>query len=534
MTNKTDPTPDIQPEEDLEDVSAPLRPQPFYKQPGMIAAGVLVFLALVLLILWLTGIKSPAPSESTRTVAAPAVSIETQEKPVILVPPTETTAPAALAEPPTPEPTALPRNEVITHTILEGETVSSIAAKYNLWPETILWANRYELGDDIRDYTVGKTIYILPVDGVYHVWSAGEGLRAVSSYYGVTPEVIINYPANKLSAETVGSYSAPNIAAGTRLVVPGGTLPNYFASDTLLYYAALEKLRSLPVGTPETHPAPREEIIAYEVQSLDSIFSIAEKFDIKPETILWTNRYLIGDTPDGVNPGQKLIILPEDGVYHAWLYGEGMNGVSSGYGVTPQAIINEPLNKLDAEKIGDLSLPHIKTGTFLYIRGGKGSIPSWVTVVTDPGTGNVPHANVSYLGAFACNSSSSLTGSGTFQLPTNTSLLSGYDYNPPVHNGLDYDGVTGDPIYATDSGVVIYAGWSDRGYGNTIVIDHGNGYLSLYAHLMDGGIAVGCGAAVYGGTTIGYMGSTGNSTGSHLHFELRYNGSPVNPHNFGL
>jgi len=266
MTNKTDPTPDIQPEEDLEDVSAPLRPQPFYKQPGMIAAGVLVFLALVLLILWLTGKKSPAPSESTRTVAAPAVSIETQEKPVILVPPTETTAPAALAEPPTPEPTALPRNEVITHTILEGETVSSIAAKYNLWPETILWANRYELGDDIRDYTVGKTIYILPVDGVYHVWTAGEGLRAVSSYYGVTPEVIINYPANKLSAETVGSYSAPNIAAGTRLVVPGGTLPNYFASDTLLYYAALEKLRSLPVGTPETHPAPREEIIAYEVQ----------------------------------------------------------------------------------------------------------------------------------------------------------------------------------------------------------------------------------------------------------------------------
>ena len=103
-----------------------------------------------------------------------------------------------------------------------------------------------------------------------------------------------------------------------------------------------------------------------------------------------------------------------------------------------------------------------------------------------------------------------------------------------MHNGLDYDGVTGDPIYATDSGVVIYAGWSDRGYGNTIVIDHGNGYLSLYAHLMDGGIAVGCGAAVYGGTTIGYMGSTGNSTGSHLHFELRYNGSPVNPHNFGL
>ena len=311
-------------------------------------------------------------------------------------------------------------------------------------------------------------------------------------------------------------------------------MPNYFASDTLLYYAAVEKLNSLPVGDSESFPAPRTEIIAYEVKPLDSIFSIADDFGLLPETILWSNRYLIGDTPDGVRPGQKLIILPEDGVYHAWLYGEGMNGVSSGYGVTPQDILAEPLNDLDASEIGDLSLPHIKTGTFLYIPGGRGSIPSWVSIVTDPGTGAVQHANVSYLGAYACNSTSRLTGTGNFQLPNKTSALSGYEYNPPVHNGLDYDGVTGDPIFATDNGVVIYAGWSDRGYGNVIVIDHGNGYLSLYAHLMDGGIAVGCGVAVYGGTTIGYMGSTGNSTGSHLHFELRYNGSPVNPHGFGL
>ncbi len=421
---------------------------------------------------------------------------------------------------------------MITHTIQEGETVASLAAKYDLWPETILWANRYELGDDIRNYTPGTTIFILPVDGVYHTWSAGEGLGAVSSYYGVTPEDIINYPANNLSAGTVGSYASPNIAAGTRLVVPGGTLPNYFANDALLYYAAVEKLKSLPLGNAESFPAPREEIIAYEVQPLDSIFSIAEQFEISPETILWTNRYLIGDTPDGIYPGQKLIILPEDGVYHAWLYGEGMNGVSSGYGVTPQDILNEPINQLDEEEIGDLSLPRIMTGTFLYIPGGRGSIPSWVSVVTDPASGE--HPNVSYLGAYACNTTAWITGSGLFQLPTNTRFISGYEYNPPVHNGLDYDGETGDPLDAVDHGVVIYSGWSDRGYGNTIVIDHGNGYLSLYAHLMDGGFAVSCGQIVYGGATIGYMGSTGNSTGSHLHFELRYNGSPVNPHSFGL
>ena len=99
---------------------------------------------------------------------------------------------------------------------------------------------------------------------------------------------------------------------------------------------------------------------------------------------------------------------------------------------------------------------------------------------------------------------------------------------------MDYAGRLGNEIYAADTGVVIYAGWSNRGYGNTIVIDHGNGFLSLYAHIMDGGIAVSCGQVVSLGQLIGYMGSTGNSSGPHLHFEIRYNGSPVNPHDFGL
>ncbi|HHX08128.1 MAG TPA: M23 family metallopeptidase [Chloroflexi bacterium] len=264
------------------------------------------------------------------------------------------------------------------------------------------------------------------------------------------------------------------------------------------------------------------------------MFTIAEEFEIEPETILWTNRYLIGDTPDGIYPGQKLIILPEDGVFHAWLYGEGLNGVSSGYGVTPADILSEPLNDIDPEAIGDYSLPRIKTGTFLYIPGGRGSIPTWVGVVIDPNDPAGKHPNVSYLGAFACNTTAWAVGSGLFQLPTDTSAISGYEYNPPVHNGLDYAGRTGDNLYAVDTGVVIYAGWSDRGYGNTVVIDHGNGYLSLYGHLMDGGLNVSCGQTVSGGQIIGFMGSTGKSTGSHLHFELRYNGSPVNPHGFGL
>lgn len=507
---------------------------PVYKQSGMIAAIVMVVLALVLFLIWfIQGKKTadiePEPSEEVQiTLGNPQVIHDFDKIPTLV--PMQTVEAVLATQPATPE----PRSEVITHVIQEGETVSTIAARYGLWPETILWANRYELEDDIRNYIPGITIYILPVDGVYHVWSAGEGLGAVSKYYGVTPEDIVNYPGNKLDPATIGSYSMPNIQPGTRLVVPGGTMPNYFASDTLLYYAAVEKMNSLPLGTAESYPAPRSEIIAYEVAEKDTLFTIAESFGLEPETILWTNRYLIGDTPDGIYPGQKLIILPEDGVYHAWLYGEGLNTVSRIYGVTPEDILNEPLNNIDASTIGEYSLPKIKTGTFFYVPGGRGSIPTWVGAVSDPSDPTGKHPNVSYLGAFACNTTAWRVGSGLFQLPTNTREISGYEYNPPVHNGLDYAGRTGDNIYAVDAGVVIYAGWSDRGYGNTIVINHGNGYLSLYAHLMDGGINVGCGTIVSGGQTIGYMGSTGNSTGSHLHFELRYNGSPVNPHNYGL
>ncbi|HZK16947.1 MAG: peptidoglycan DD-metalloendopeptidase family protein [Anaerolineaceae bacterium] len=509
--------------------------KPPSRQAGIIAASVMVALAVLLLVSWALGKngsieqEDPTPTEIAEvTLVEPNIIHDYDAVPTVQ--PLQTRE--AMITPVIATPA--PRSEVITYTIQEGENVTSIAAKFGLWSETILWANRYELEDDLRNYTPGTTIYILPVDGVYHLWFAGEGLGAVSKYYGVTPEDIINYPANNLDPATIGSYSTPNIKAGTRLVVPGGTLPNYFASDTLLYYAAVEELQSLPAGTSEAYPAPRSEVISYEVQPLDSIFSIADEFELEPETILWTNRYLIGDTPDGIYPGQKLIILPEDGVYHAWLYGEGLNGVSSGYGVTPADILEEPLNAIDQETIGDYSLPKIKTGTFLYIPGGRGSIPTWVSAVTDPSGESGIHPNVSYLGGYACNSTSTITGSGNFQLPTDSGNVGGYEYTPPVHNGLDYSGRTGYNVYAADTGVVIYAGWSNRGYGNTIVVSHGNGYLSLYAHLMDGGINVGCGSVVYGGSIIGFMGSTGNSSGPHLHFELRYEGSPVNPHNFGL
>jgi hypothetical protein len=270
----------------------------------------------------------------------------------------------------------------------------------------------------------------------------------------------------------------------------------------------------------------RYEVTKYTVEAGDTIFGIAEKFGLKPETVLWSNRYVIGDIPDGLSIGVELFILPMDGLYHRWSEGEGLNGVASFYGVSPDVIVDYPGNNLDRDVVGDFANPNIPPGTMLVVPGGERPTVAWIIPRDNPASGN------SYLGPGACGGILyGNVGTGTFTYPTSERWLSGYDYNPPVHNGLDFAGRSGFPIYASDSGVIVYSGWSDRGYGNLIVVDHDRGWQSFYAHLLDGTMLP-CGSNVQKGQLIGSMGSTGRSSGPHLHFELRLNGYPVNPWQF--
>ena len=119
-----------------------------------------------------------------------------------------------------------------------------------------------------------------------------------------------------------------------------------------------------------------------------------------------------------------------------------------------------------------------------------------------------------------------MVGSGAFIYPANRHWISGYNYTG-IHLGIDLDGDIGEPAYASDSGVVVFAGWSDWGYGNTLVIAHGNNWWTLYGHLS--GIYVGCGQGVYQGNQIGAIGDTGKSQGAHLHFEVYYGVYQTNP-----
>jgi len=323
---------------------------------------------------------------------------------------------------------------------------------------------------------------------------------------------------------------------------PGGTLDVLAASQP----AATPTLSTADVPSPATGSMdsisrlaslhtiipsrPRIDMIKYTVQSGDTVFGIAEKYGLKPSTILWGNYHVLKDNPHLLKPGQELNILPVDGIYYEWLGGISFEDWAKVFGVTAQDIIEYPGNHLDADTISDYAHPNIQAGTWLIVPGGKREFFSWGAPI---GVTRTNPASARVMGPGACGPiTGGFVGYGTFVWPTTQHRVGGYDYSPETnHRAIDLAGSLGSGIFATDSGVIVYAGWNDYGYGNLIMIDHGNDWQSLYAHLDQ--INVACGQSVGQGELIGLMGSTGNSSGPHLHFELmntQY--GKVNPHDF--
>jgi murein DD-endopeptidase MepM/ murein hydrolase activator NlpD len=271
---------------------------------------------------------------------------------------------------------------------------------------------------------------------------------------------------------------------------------------------------------------PQVNVVTYTVETGNSLFSIADEFGIKPETILWGNFETLQDNPHLIKPGQVLNILPTNGTFYQYHEGEDLSAIAAQFGVDAQDIIDYPGNPIDLAALSS-GKPAIADGTWLIIPGGKRALVDW----SPPTITRSNPASARYYGAGYCGTVyTGAVGSGTFVWPTTEHFISGYNYAPPVHPAIDIGGSLGNAIFATDSGVVVYAGWSDYGYGNLIVIDHGNGWQSAYAHLS--GVGVGCGQSVYQGYLIGALGSTGNSSGPHLHFELSLNGAKLNPLDF--
>lgn len=272
----------------------------------------------------------------------------------------------------------------------------------------------------------------------------------------------------------------------------------------------------------------RYDFTTYTVKQGDSVYSIAESYGLAPTSILWTNYETLLDNPAFIVPGQVLNIPPVDGVMWPWVKGNGLNKFSETLGVTPDVIIDWPGNNLSRDTIGDYTNPNITEGTKLFVPGGKRAFVDQFLVLIQRDT----PAESAIWGEGKCAITDiGPVGTQTYVWPTTERRISGYEWTPDVgHYGIDIAGKKGNPIYAVDNGVVVYAGWSTWGYGNVIVIDHGDNMQTIYAHLDT--IGVTCNESVYQGAEIGTMGTTGNSSGPHLHFEIRQGATRLNPHNY--
>lgn len=267
---------------------------------------------------------------------------------------------------------------------------------------------------------------------------------------------------------------------------------------------------------------PRVDVITYTVEAGDSLFSIAEQFNIKPETVLWGNFETLEDNPNMLSTGQVLNILPTNGTYYHWSVGDSLDGVAQFFGVDSKLIQEYPGNHIDLTAILSGSLV-IEPGTWLIVPEGSRPLKDW----GPPAISRSNPASARYYGDGYCGSIyEGAIGTGGFVWPTTDHSISGYGYSG-IHPAIDIAGAVGNSVVAADSGVVVFAGWSNFGYGYMVVVDHGNGWQTAYAHLS--AVAVTCGQSVFQGGYIGALGSTGNSSGPHLHFEMVYNGAKPNP-----
>ncbi len=257
------------------------------------------------------------------------------------------------------------------------------------------------------------------------------------------------------------------------------------------------------------------EIFEHEVQAGETLQSIAKKYNLEEvSTITWLNN--IGEK-DPIKPGQKIKILPTDGILHKVKKGDTICTIGRTYGLIEkgedcgagtQPIVDYPFNTFTNEEFG------LQVGQFLVVPGGVQPAP-------------VEQARPAVARRLTPNAGA-VSPTGQFIWPASGRITQGYAF---YHKGIDIANKGAGPILAADSGKIVVAGWKDNsGYGNRVIIDHGNGYSTLYGHLSV--VSVQEGQTVRRGDVLGQMGTTGRSTGVHLHFEVRQGGVNQNPGNW--
>lgn len=304
-------------------------------------------------------------------------------------------------------------------------------------------------------------------------------------------------------------YARPNNAAQVGVVapigLPGAEMGEAPTMDAIDYNDTSVVSHSFMPGA--VPAGSRDAIVEYAIQPGDTLGGIAARFSVSLQTLVWENNLTIRST---LQVGQKLRVLPVSGLSYKIKKGDTIARIA-------KLLQTRPENITEFNKIDDA---HLTVGNVIIVPGGKKIIteqqPS--SQLAAPG-----RARGRYLGG---TPPPSLRGAGQGMVwPTTVRHIT--QYFRLRHPGLDIAGPSSTPVYASDEGTVVTSGWNRGGYGYMILIDHGNGLMTRYGHNSQ--LFVSAGEHVFKGQTIALVGSTGRSTGPHLHFEVVAGGVRVNP-----
>ena len=315
-----------------------------------------------------------------------------------------------------------------------------------------------------------------------------------------------------------GSDASPLATADVAVVAPDatpvGSVPEVedglsLAADTLGELPVISDSSLAPAPNPHTYQGqlPQHQFQTYVVERGDTPNGIAERFGIQPETLLGGNPWLSQES-SLLQAGVGLIILPVDGVLHDVQPGDTLEGLSAQYGI--------PVEQIIAYESNNLEFPYrLEPETQILIPGAVRELFVW----TPPDLSSVLSS------AEGSGVAPIIVGTGTYVYPVGSRNFTQFFWYG--HPGIDIALPAGSPVYASDTGTVTFAGWNIYGFGNLIVVNHGNGAETFYGHLS--GINVVPGQIVYQGNVIGATGNTGRSSGPHIHFEIRINAVQDNP-----
>lgn len=354
------------------------------------------------------------------------------------------------------------RTAVTAYEVQAGDSIESIAAKFDVMPETVMGSNG--IWDIEEELAAGRVLHIPPIDGIYYVAQEGETVERVARKFQADPQVLKSYEANNVSGDV--------LSAGQAIIVPGGMMPmREFAIDhitqkgdtlkkiaarfgvdvpTLMHANSIPNPAELAPGTVlRVLPVPGME---YRTQAGDTIFSVADKFGVSTQTILdFTPNTL---SSEGTLPVDKLIMVPG---------GSPPSEVAAArLAAAKEAEQSEQATKRESTQAESSSESSSQSAS-------KPSGPKAPPVPAKPTA--KPAAAVSYSG-----------GTGTLGWPLRSFRIT--QYYSGNHNGLDLAAPAGNNIYAAGSGTVIWSGWRTDGLGYCVFIDHGNGLTTVYGHMI--------------------------------------------------